>query len=209
MIQTIEHPRKEIAPLAVGLGWGNDGAIYQEKLDGVFSTREIGAGIITAELMPGGELIAWDCVKFDGVDVRHYGAETRAMMRDDICRAAGVRVVQSHYNGGELLQAVLARGGEGIVRKMPGATYFDAMQAAKRLATWVCRVARLDLATGGADIVDHITGESRGRVPLRNRAALCRVGSLVKVEGLELTAGGKIREPRPCKDTPASWLVQF
>lgn len=209
MIQNLEHPRKEIVPLAVGLGWGNDGAIYQEKLDGVFSQRAIGAGIITAELMPGGELIAWDCVKFDGVDVRHYGAETRAMMRDDICRAAGVRVVSSHYDGGELLQAVLARGGEGIVRKMPGATYFDAMQAAKRLATWVCAVTAINYSTGGARIVDKLTGEDRGTVPLRGRATSCRVGSLVKVEGLEFTAGGKIREPRPCKDTPESWLVQF
>ncbi len=210
MISQIEHPRKEMAALAIGLSWGNDGAIYQEKLDGVFMTRTVlGGGVLVGEQMRSGEFIAWDCAGYDYLDVRARGTETRGMMRDDLCRAAGVRVVASSYAGGELLQAVLARGGEGIVRKLPGATYFDAMQAAKRLQTWVCVVTALDYATGGARIVDPVSGEDRGTVPLRNRATACRVGSLVKVEGLQLHASGKIREPRPCKDTAASWLVKY
>lgn len=205
----IEHPRKEIVPLAVGLAWGNDGAVYQEKIDGLFTAKECGGGILTGDFIAGQGFIAWDCVKFDGVDVRHYGVETRGMMRDDLCRAAGVRVVQSHYDGGALLQSVLARGGEGVCCKLPGSTYFDAMQAAKRLQTWICRVSALNYATGGAVIEDRATGERRGTVPLRNRAGQCRVGSLVKVEGECLSAGGMILKPRPCKDTETSWLVQF
>ena len=210
MIATIEHPRKECVSLAIGLGWGNDGAIYQEKLDGVFMTRTmLGGGVLVGEQMRSGEFIAWDCAAFDYVDVRGRGTETRGMMRDSLCRAAGVRVVQSYYDGGALLQAVLARGGEGIVRKLPCATYFDTMQACKRLQTWRCVVTALDYASGAAKIIDQTTGEDRGTVPLRNRAGQCRVGSIVKVEGETLSARGMILKPRSCKDTSQSWLVQF
>lgn len=36
-----------------------------------------------------------------------------------------------------------------------------------------------------------------------------RVGSILKIEGFGLTRDGKIREPRPCKDSPTSWLIKF
>jgi hypothetical protein len=36
-----------------------------------------------------------------------------------------------------------------------------------------------------------------------------REGSILKVEGFGLTATGQIREPRPCKDTPTTWLVKY
>ena len=50
----IEHPRKEIVPIHVGLAWGNDGAIYEEKLDGEFCIREVRGGILAGEKMPEG-----------------------------------------------------------------------------------------------------------------------------------------------------------
>ena len=206
----IAHPRKLVVPLAVGLSWGHDGAIYQAKLDGEFMTRTVpGGGVLLGEQMRSGQFIAWDCAAYDYADVRHLNTVARGMMRDALCRAVGVRVVESSPDGGELLQRVLVGGGEGIVRKLPDATYYDAMEACKRLHTWLCRVVALNHATGGASTVDAATGEARGTVPLRNRAGQCRVGSIVKVEGLELHAGGKIRDPRPCKDTEASWLVRF
>lgn len=212
----IEHPRKTVVPLAVGLGWGNDGAIYQEKLDGKFHHHrdtETQSALV-GEWMPARGMaeagfIAWDIVEYRGADVRGMPLTTRLWMRDEICRINCIQAVATWWNGGRLLETVLARGGEGIVRKLPGATYFEAMIACKRLQTWVCRVVALDHATGGAAIADAGTGEKRGTVPLRNRAGQCRVGSIVKVEGLELTAAGKIRDPRPCKDTPSSWLIRF
>ena len=206
---TIEHPRKELAPLAVGLAWGNDGAIYQEKLDGCFHAMTIDRAIIAGETMPWGIFIAWDCLECEGHDVRGMSTAFRLSLCNEICRVAGVPVVESSPDGGALLQRVLARGGEGIVRKLSGATYYDAMTACKRLGTWFCRVMGINHATGGAAIVDAATGENRGTVPLRNRVGQFCVGSIVKVEGLGLHAGGKIRDPRPCKDTETSWLVSF
>jgi hypothetical protein len=216
---SIAHPRKECVPLAIGLNWGNDGAIYQEKLDGRFEILKAESGGRKAEFigerMPGGDFIAWDiaAATFDGhnpeENVLAWGAMARWGLLNGMAALFGVPVVQSSTNGGALLQAVLARGGEGVVRKLPGATYFDAMQAAKRLQTWRCVVTALDYASGAAKISDAATGEDRGTCPLRNRATACRVGSIIKVEGENLSARGLILKPRPCKDTPTSWLVQF
>ena len=207
-LSNIQHPRKEIVPLAIGAGWGNDGSVYQEKIDGRFAIRD-GEDFTLAGEDVKGEFIAWDCLEYAGEDFRGRGLVDRLWAMHDLCRAANIKQVQSSFAGGALLQAVLARGGEGVCRKLPGSTYFDAMQAAKRLGTWRCVVTAIDYSTGAAKISDAATGEDRGTVPLRNRATACRVGSVVKVEGLGLHSGGKIREPRPCKDTAVSWLVQF
>lgn len=205
----IEHPKKQIVPLAVGLSWPDDGAIYQEKLDGQFSVRTFGRCELAGELMSGGSFVAWDVLNHDGIDLTRHSCAARLAVLNDICAANNVPVVNSSPCGGKLLETVLARGGEGIVRKLPSSTYFDAMQAAKRVGTWQCVVTGLNYSTGGALIKDLASGEDRGTVPLRNRATLCRVGSIVKVEGYGLTARGMIREPRPCKDTANSWLVRF
>lgn len=221
-------PTKQLAPLEVGWRWGDDGAIYQEKLDGRFSifypeagavedeqyppsktNNNVGAQVLAGELMSSGQFIAFDCLRFEGADVRGLPLVERLRLRESLCARFGVAQVPSTTNGGELLREVLERGGEGIVRKLPGSSWFDAMTACKRLQTWVCRVRSLSYATGAAKISDATTGEDRGTVPLRNRVTQCRIGSLVKVEGLELHAGGAIRDPRPCKDSATSWLVTF
>lgn len=36
-----------------------------------------------------------------------------------------------------------------------------------------------------------------------------RLGSILKIEGFGLTREWKIREPRPDKDLPTSWLIQY
>jgi hypothetical protein len=215
-VEKIKHPRKTVVPLAIGLSWEHDGAIYQEKIDGVFTGREFGGGpmmaggaLLAGDTLPSGRFVAWDCLAFDGQDLRSIPAWERLNALIAVCRRFEVWRAQESMNGGALLQDVLARGGEGVVRKLAAASYFDPMEAAKRLQTWRCVVTALDYSTGGARIADELTGEDRGAVPLRNRATACRVGSLVKVEGMELTAAGKIREPRPCKDTETSWLIQF
>ena len=217
-----DKPRKTVVPLAVGLSWRMDGAIYQEKLDGKFEIVKMESGKRKAEFigerMPSGEFIAWDiaAAQLDGhkpeENVLSWGAMARWGLLNGLAPLFNVRVVPSHYDGGALLQDVLARGGEGVVRKVASATYYDVMEAAKRVQTWRCVVTALDYGTGGAAIAERMEDgrmEDRGTVPLRGRATACRVGSLVKVEGMELTAAGKIREPRPCKDTETSWLIQY
>jgi hypothetical protein len=60
------------------------------------------------------------------------------------------------------------------------------------------------------EVADAATGERRGKVTLRGgKIDRVRVGSIIKIEGLELHASGVIRDPRPCMDTETSWLVKF
>ena len=210
------HPAKTLVPLAEGLAWTDDGHIYQQKLDGEFAVREVPGGVLAGEFMGGRtghphprQFIAWDCLELGNEDVRNRPLHERLALRNDLCAAAGLPVVVSLPHGGELLRAVLAGGGEGIVRKSPDATYYDSMTACKRLQTWRCVVTS---RAGGQSvaIADALTGENRGKVALRGgKADRVRVGSLIKVEGLELHASGLIRDPRPCQDTPASWLIQL
>ena len=64
----------------------------------------------------------------------------------------------------------------------------------------------------GAPVASLVTCHlpPRGAVALRGgKCDQVRVGSIIKVEGMGLTAAGMIREPRVCRDTATSWLVKF
>ena len=210
----LTKPKKIIIPLAEGLAWGNDGAIYQQKLDGKFCTRNWQGNLLAGELMPDDHFIAWDILSAsDEGDCRLACTLERLKIlvaaREHLASEGIGLVPFTLGNGGEFLQQVLEAGCEGVVRKLPDSNYYATMQACKRLQTWHCVVTSLDISHGSAAILDAATGENRGTCPLRNRAPRCRVGSTIKVEGLCLTKEGKIRDPRPCKDTPESWLIKF
>lgn len=205
----ILHPRKEVVSLAEGLKWQADGAIYQEKMDGVFAVREHEGSVLVGEQMPDGVFYAFDLVVYHGDDFTGWPLWHRLAARDILASLAGVATVPAAMHGGEFLRSVLARGGEGVVRKLPDSRYGDSMQAAKRLQTWFCRVTGFEGASTSVFIADAETGEPRGRVALRGgKVDRVQVGSVVKIEGFSLHASGFIREPRTCKDSPDSWLVK-
>lgn len=190
--------------------WGADGAIYQEKLDGVFAVRDHAGSLLVGEQMPSGVFCAFDLVAYRGADCRDVALWERLILRDEIAAQAEVCTVPAAMHGGDLLRAVLARGGEGVVRKLPDSRYGDAMLAAKRLQAWLCTVTGFDGASPSVFLADATTGEPRGKVALRGgKVDRVRAGSVVKVEGFSLHASGCIREPRPCKDSPDSWLVKY
>jgi len=130
---SLSHPKKNVIPMAAGLAWGNDGAIYQEKLDGEFATLELPlVGLLAGERLRGGEFICFDVLDWQGRDLTGLALNTRISFRNSLCRAAGISIVPEAQHGGEFLARVLARGGEGVVRKLPGDTYFTPMIACKR-----------------------------------------------------------------------------
>ncbi len=201
----IPKPRKIVVPLAAALAWrGGGGFMYQEKLDGRFAVRERGKAVLCGELMPGALFHAFDVMTYAGEDVRPWPYRER------------LRVIQSldvpmplTGSGGEFLEHVLARGGEGIVAKELAAPFGAPMWAAKRVQVFYCRVIATDASTGGVWLADRDTNEPRGKMPLRgNKFEQVRVGSVLKVEAFGLTAKGLLREARPDKDRPDSWLVQ-
>ena len=71
-------PRKIVVPLAEGLRWrGGGGFIYQEKMDGCFSTLATGGHVLAGERMKDGRFFAFDCLAVDGQDIRHRTTRER------------------------------------------------------------------------------------------------------------------------------------
>jgi ATP-dependent DNA ligase len=98
--------------------------------------------------------------------------------------------------GGEFLEAVLARGGEGVVAKglsEPfGATWFKC----KRAITLDLIVKEADGFRASIRLADLATGDDRGWCPCRAAFDRVRVGDAVEVAAFGLTVKGKLREPR-------------
>ncbi|MDR3413592.1 MAG: hypothetical protein P4L87_22000 [Formivibrio sp.] len=201
-------PVKQIIPLAAGLAW-TGGGLIQQKLDGSFTTQETLGGILAGETV-GDMFTAFDCVGWQRQDVRLVPLRERLAMRNELCRAGQIPIVpETTERGGEFLQSVLDAGGEGVVIKSWDSSYFTPMLAAKRIETWVGRIVGFNSGQS-VRIVDNISGQARGNLPLfGGRADQVRVGSVVKVEGFGLHRSGLIREPRICKDTATSWLIQY
>jgi hypothetical protein len=202
-------PSKQIVTLAVGLAW-TSGGLFQQKLDGRFATLATAGGELAGENV-GGVFTAFDCVGWHGQDVRGAALRDRRAMRNELCRAGQVAIVpEVTERGGEFLESILNAGGEGAVFKSWDSTFFSPMLAAKRLETWICRVAGFNGGKQSVRIVDSTSGQARGNLPLfGGRCDRVRVGSILKVEGFGLHRSGLIREPRVCKDSENSWLIKF
>jgi hypothetical protein len=202
-------PSKQIVTLAVGLAW-TSGGLFQQKLDGRFATLATAGGELAGENV-GGVFTAFDCVGWQGQDVRGAALRERLAMRNELCHAGQIAVVpETTERGGEFLESILNAGGEGAVFKSWDSTFFAPMLAAKRLEIWICRVAGFNGGCQSVRIVDSASGQARGNLPLfGGRCDRVRVGSILKVEGFGLHRSGLIREGRVCKDSETSWLIQF
>lgn len=123
---------------------------------------------------------------------------------------------------------IIESGGEGIVGMQIDAPFFSTRYKVKRLETFFCVVTSCGGNTQSVEVVLVTSDEWRvtsgetaplithhsslitSRVALRSgKCDRVRVGSIIKVEGVGLTAAGRIREPRPCADSPQSWLVRY
>ena len=213
--------------------------IYQEKMDGEFSIAECGVrsaecATLAGERMATGRFVAFDVLQHAGQDVRAWPLRDRwglLLGLRGVIEADGGEIVPTG-NGGEFLEAVLAAGGEGVVAKDWNSPYSAPMFACKRLETFLCVVTGFCGGTQSvamARMVEgswlRVEGENAGLSTLNSqlsttvpcghvalRGGKCdqvRVGSIIKVEGMGLTAAGMIREPRVCRDTATSWLVKF
>ena len=203
-----QHPAKLLVPVTEALASWTDGALFSEKLDGCFEVREWHGNTLAGEAMPGGNFIAWDLLATaDGGDVSNAPAIDRLtalVCAREHLEADGIGLVQfTVTDGAALLRDVLARGGEGVVRKELDATYFTPMLAAKRSIIVQCRVT--GIGPGQAIEVADIGGDL-GRCPAKGGACdKLRVGSIVRVEAALITKNHKLREPKLCRE----FLVQF
>jgi hypothetical protein len=208
----INHPTKIIVPVETALReWNHAGGIVSEKKDGGFAVIQVEDFIITAEKVRGDGIYAFDLVAVAGQDIRNLPLANRwGMLNDRVGTLAenGIKIVPSVSSecGAAFLRSVLDAGGEGCVLKGWNASYFSPMLAAKRGGVWTCRVTGHVAGTQSVFIEDAETGEDRGKVTLRGgKCDQCRVDSLIRVAGMNLTSVGKIRQPQPARE----WLVKL
>lgn len=205
-------PTKTIIPVERALAeWRDPTMLYQVKEDGCFEEREMAGALIAGERLSSGEFIAFDLLAINSsfLDLASAPLTHRWPMLKRIALPPGCRLVESAPNGADLLQRVLARGGEGVVAKRWDDP-FGPMLAAKRSQNFLCRISAFNGGANSVKIEDAATGDPRGNVPLRaGKIEQVRVGSVLKVVGMLETRSGKIREPRLCSDAPNSWLAAF
>jgi hypothetical protein len=199
----MNKPSFESVTLETGLRWrAGNGRRYEEKLDGRYHVEELPHATIVGELMRGGQFYAFDVMNYEGQDVRPLPLSERLTILDamNLPRPAV-------GSGGAFLEAVLARGGEGVVAKRLDAPWGVPWLKCKRSQVYYCQVIGLDQWTGSAVLADRDSGEKRGRLALHSRFDRVRVGSVLKIEAYGLTAKGLLREARLDRDAPGSWLV--
>jgi hypothetical protein len=109
----------------------------------------------------------------------------------------------------EFVEAILSNGGEGIVAKRWDAPFDASMYAVKRSIELPCVVTEI-LPFQAVKIADASTGNDLGKVKIAAfKISKIRVGSIIKVVGMNLTDRGMVREPRLCIDSPTSWLIKY
>lgn len=205
-----KKPYKVIVEMNVAHAWSDDGSIYQPKLDGMFTEQLLPDETLVVGESVASRFTAFDILTFQKQDVSKSPLSSRLSLLREVCAKYDLNMIRCHTHGGNFLREVLLNGGEGIVRKDPAGTYWAPMFAAKRLSQWQCVVTGFVPGSQVVTIADAITTENRGKVALfGGKCSQVRVGSVLKVEGMQLHKTGKIREPRICQDSATSWLVKF
>lgn len=195
MIQQIKRPPYRTIPLAEGLklrGVGN--WRFEEKLDGEFAIEDIGDAVFVGEKMNDGRLFLFDVVEFAGKSIRHWAFRDRLKMLSDYANHLGY-LMPACGTGGEFLEAVLARGGEGIVIKDLDAPYGAEWIKCKRMETWDLII--VEKAAGKSSVrLSNAQGEDFGWCPCRAAYDALHVGDVVEIAAYGRHASGKLREPR-------------
>jgi ATP-dependent DNA ligase len=198
-VTAIERPKFVTVPLADGLKWrGGGGWHFEEKMDGEFSIDEIECATIVGEQMRDGRFFAFDITHCKGYDLRPLPLKERLCTLSDVLASlqipASSIVRPAHSaNGGEFLEAVLARGGEGVVAKLLDAPYGQPWHKCKRVQTFDLVVT--DKAAPSIRLAT-VQGEDRGWCCARAAFEQITIGDIVEVAAYALTGKGKLREPR-------------
>jgi hypothetical protein len=226
-------PTIEPVPLEQARAWRGGGKfLFEEKIDGEFSTLPVAHHLLAGETA-GGKFHAFDLVIHDHQDIRPLPLRERLRLLDQVLSPANISgifpelaiVRPARGTGGEFLEHILARGGEGIVAKPLDAPYAVGWLKAKHLENFAVSVTRLLPASqsvafeeidasvlrrrqlaqlGGKITVAH------GHVALRGgKIDQVRPGTILKIVGYGQNPSGRIREPRIDTDTPSSWLIHY
>jgi ATP-dependent DNA ligase len=209
----IPRPNYQSMPLAVGLKWTGGGYLYTEKKDGVFAIREKSGATIFGEQMRDGSFWAFDVLRIGGDDLQNATTRDRwAALRE--LESRGLQIVPAG-NGGEFLEAVLLRGGEGVVAARLEAGFYESRFKCKREETHDCIVleihplkesARLGQLDAGGRLVQRgwcaVLGGDGCAFWGNRRVDRLKVGDVVEIKCFGITAKDKFREPRFIRPRP-------
>lgn len=184
------RPRFGEVPLTDGLRWRPSADWrFEEKLDGRWHEKRIGQSVIVGELMPSGDFFAFDIVIHIGVDVRPLALCERLTILNTFNLARPATGC-----GGEFLEAVLSRGGEGVVAKRLDAPFGVDWWRCKRIASFDCVVTERDCARGSIRL--SLDGQDVGWCPARQAFDSIGCGDVVEVAAFGRHGSGKLREAR-------------
>lgn len=176
--------------MADGLKWiGGGGYYFEEKMDGCWAVKEVGSSILIGEQMKDGRFFTFDIAQHDGQDVRGLALRERLAILDAV--SGLLRPAAGH--GGEFLETVLARGGEGVVAKYLDASFGEPWHKCKRVETFDLLMTEKYFPSIRLRSLD---GEDRGFCCARAAYDSIKPGDIVEVAAYGLTKKGKLREPR-------------
>ena len=187
----IARPHYESVPLATGLRWNaSSGLHFTEKLDGIRHELAIGKSVVVGELMADKRFFAFDLPVHDGQDIRKLPRRQRLA----ILETFSLLRPESSTNGGELLQRVLARGGEGVCAADWQSGFNDVIWRCKRVESYDCVVTDRDIGRGSIRL--SLDGQDAGWCPAKASFWKIKLGDVVEVAAMCRHVGGKFREPR-------------
>jgi len=188
------------------------GALIQEKSDGCHEFLPWGGHVFNAERMRDGSRVINDAVALFGQDCTNLATSARWR---ELCALAGgfeagMRLSRAGY-GRDFITSETGRNGscDIVVIKPLDAGFGSGWLKVKFAIPYPCRVVALDHARGSVALVDSLTGDARGKLPLRGgKFERVGIGSVLKVVAAGIhPKTGLLREARLDTDTPESWLV--
>jgi ATP-dependent DNA ligase len=197
----IQRPTIRPISLTDALKLSGTGFIAQEKMDGVFSIREWNGCTLAGERMRDGTFYAFDVATIQGDDCRRSPYRDRfAALQDIATRFDSSMRLPACGTGGEFLEAVLARGGEGVVFKNLEGFWGVGQWKAKRVETFDVIVTDI----GRKSVSIAYEGQDAGRCPIYNQPV--RVGDIIEIRAMKRTVNGKFREPQFVRSRPDKML---
>ena len=193
-LTNITRPTIRPVTLADARAFCGSGYVAQEKMDGVFSVREWQGSIIAGEQMRDGSFFAFDVAVVQGDDCRRCPFSDRLDALRSLASGFDTSMsVVAQGVGGEFLEAVLERGGEGVVFKHRDGFWGIGQHKAKRIETFDVRV--VGLLSQAAEI--EFENQAAGKVGIGgSKIEGVKIGDVIEISAYSRTAAGKFREPR-------------
>jgi hypothetical protein len=166
-----------------------------EKMDGIWQAREFRGSVLTGEAMSDGRFFAFDIPIAFGEDIRNCPwLERQRALLDVAATFPAEMALCASGNGNEFIEAVLARGGEGVVAKHFRSYWGIMWHKIKRIETFDCIITEIDYARGTIRLL--LNGEDCGWCPARIALFRLRVGDVVEIAAHSRQPNGKFLEAR-------------